>query len=421
MKRKLLVTGMLLSFLISCKNQESRIMDSGVIDIEHGLQNLTRLKVSDLGKTIRYIPLETTDDGLVGANPTVKVLRDYIIIEFPRPRSCLLFSKKDGSFIAEIGHLGQDPQAYTDNFSWTDEKEEFLYFQRNSNQLVKYDMKGQFHERIEFSTSLASYFLMTDSEIIGYFSGLSSLGGIGVWEPYTLGIFDKEGNLKDTIPQLLERGEQIMTDGLAGITIYRSHIRFGNWANAGMMFIDLKNDTRQVTAPKVARLWKNGEHIRFKEDFVDTLYTVSDSRLIPSFVFHAGKYQWPIQEVTSKKGTNERIFVADVSENNNSIFFQCIRGMYADEPILYNGLYNKKTGETKLGIHGDGIEDDLNRFMPFIPLGMSTAGEFVSLVEVGNVMEWLENHPEALNNEKLSFLKNLDEDMNPIVILIEDF
>jgi hypothetical protein len=114
-----------------------------------------------------------------------------------------------------------------------------------------------------------------------------------------------------------------------------------------------------------------------------------------------------------------RIFIADVSENNTFIFFQCIRGMYSDERVLYNGLYHKQKGETKLSKESDGIEDYLTHFMPFIPLGVSTSGEFVTLVETWEVMDWLEKHPEAANNEKLSFLKGLDEEMNPVVILVE--
>ena len=34
-------------------------------------------------------------------------------------------------------------------------------------------------------------------------------------------------------------------------------------------------------------------------------------------------------------------------------------------------------------------------------------------------MEWLETHPEAKNNEKLSFLKTLNKEMNPVVELVE--
>ena len=75
MKRKICLTCTTLLFLFSCNNQTNRVINSGVIDIEGGLQNLTRLEVSDFGQTIRFIPLETPDEGLVGRIPVIKVLK----------------------------------------------------------------------------------------------------------------------------------------------------------------------------------------------------------------------------------------------------------------------------------------------------------------------------------------------------------
>ena len=415
MKRHLLFTGMILSLLLSCKNQEKSIIHSDVIEIEQGLQNLTRLKTSDFGKTIRYIPLETTDDGLVGDSPIIKVLRNYIVVE--SQGRCLLFDKNDGSFITQIGRIGQGPDEYSDIFSWIDEKEEFLYFQRRPNQLLKYDMKGNFCDRVKFSDQpeLASYYLLTDSEIIGYFTGIFQINH------FALGFFDKEGALKDSISLLLPK-TPVTPDEIANLSILRSKSAyglFGNWGQTGVILINLKNDTRQITFPNAARMWKNNGNIRFKEDFADTLYTYTGQQFIPSIVFNTGKYHWPYEERTSTKNPSERIFIADVSENDNFVFFQCIRGVHSDSPVIYNGLYHKYTGETKLSNNNDAIEDDLTHFMPFTPLSISTAGEFVSYVEAYVIMDWLEEHPEAKNNEKLSFLKGLDAEMNPVIILIE--
>ena len=414
MKQLLWIAVILLSIPFSCKNRELNVKHSDTIDIEKGLNNLARLKISDFGETIRYIPLETTDDGLVGRDPIVKVLRNHIVIE--AQGSCLLFDKTDGRFIASIGHFGQDPAAYTGSFSWTDKEEDFLYFSRQPNQLVKYDMKGNFNGKIEFpsSSGLASSYLLTDSEVIGYFGGT-----IQSSNPFILGIFDGEGNLRDTFPPFFPQSQGVTPDEIAGINVERRRDLYGSLSRFGIITINLKNDTRKIITPNAARIWRSNGNIRFKEEFVDTIYTVSDSKLIPHIVFNTGKFHWSIQDATDKKSANERIYISDVFENNHFVFFQCIRGMYSANHILYNGLYYKKTGETKLGKYSDNIEDDLTRFMPFIPMGMSTAGEFVSLVEVWEVMEWLEKHPEAMNNEKLSFLKKLDEDMNPIIILVE--
>ncbi|MDR1225020.1 MAG: DUF4934 domain-containing protein [Tannerella sp.] len=412
---------MALVCVFSCRERESggAAADLKKIDVEQALQNVTRLKVSDFGKTVRYIPLETADSGLVGGNPVVKVLKRYIVIEYGT-QHCLLFDREDGRFIAEIGHRGQDPEAFTSNFSRTDGREEFLYFERRPNRLVKYDMKGHFRGRTEFAPSagLASSCLITDSEIIGYFDAVSSPPG----RQWMLGLFDREGNLKDTVPPLSRAEIPAAPDEIAGIAVQRNGVYslYGQWARAGAIIIDYKNDRKRIIAPNAVRMWKgSGDVIRFKEDFTDTLYTVSGSRLVPSIAFHTGRYRWPAAEKTDKRHNSERIFIADVSENDSLVFFQCIRGLYTDSPVLYNGLYDRKTGETRLGRHSDGIEDDITRFMPFIPSGMSTSGEFVSLVEAADITAWLEQHPEAPANAQLSFLKELDAEANPVVILVK--
>jgi hypothetical protein len=431
MKLHVIIATMLLSFLFSIHSQESKTKNVAVIDVERGLKNLSRLKVSDLGKTIRYIPLETPDDddGLIGKHIVVKVLKNYIVVEhrtspsaYVDPGACLLFSKKDGRFIAKIGHPGQDPAAYSDCFSWTDEKEEFLYFGRQPNQLIKYDMKGNFCGKVELpSSELATYYVITDSEIIGYFDSFGASDPLS--NQYALRIYGKDGRLKNTVPSFYPYTTPLTDD------IYQSNLISGNlvydiygsWARAGAFIFEYTpaRQIRQINALHAARIWKDGGNIRFKQDFVDTIYTVSGSKLTPSIAFHTGQFHWPVQERKSDKNNSGRVFMADIAENNNFIFFQCIRGLFSREIFLYNGLYNKKTATTKLSKNSDGIEDDLTHFLPFKPLGMSTSGELVSLVEVWEVMEWLEKHPEAKNNAKLSFLKNLNAEDNPVVILIE--
>ena len=429
MKRYLVTITILFSFLFTIDSQEKKITNLAVIDVERGLKNLSHLKVSDLGKTIRYIPLETMEDALIGKNTVVKVLKNYIVVESKSspasnvdPGVCLLFSKKDGRFIAKIGHKGQDPEAYTNCFSWTDEKEELLYFQRKPNQLIKYDMRGKFCGKVEFSSSeLASYYLITNSQIIGYFDSFDALAQSS--DQYSLGIFDKNGSLKDKVPSFIKyttpfTNDIFQTNILSGNALYDW---CGNWTRAGALIFEYTpaRQIRQINAFNAARIWKNNENICFKPDFTDTIYTVSGRKLIPTIAFNTGKFHWPVEERRSEKNNSERIFIADISENNNFIFFQCIKGMFSRPPVLYNSLYNKKTGEIKLSKNSDSIEDDLTHFMPFKPMGMSTTGEYVSFVQVWEVQKWLEKHPEAKNDKNLSFMKNMDVEDNPIVILIE--
>jgi len=427
MRRHLIITSIFLIIMFSVKSQENKNIKIDVIDINRGLNNLSRLMISDFGKTIRFIPLETHNDGLIGRNPVVKVLRDYIVVEYyPRPSIdpgvCLLFSKKDGSFISKIGHIGQDPSGYSKSFSWADENEDFLYFQRMPNQLIKYDMQGNFCGSIKFSsTGLASYYLITNTEIIGYFDELDRL--IQYSNQNSLCIFEKDGKLKNSVRSFFPSttpftDDLFQTNIMNGKSLYNM---YGSWTRAGAFIFDYTpaRQIRQINPLHAARIWRNGENIRFKQDFVDTIYTVSGNNLMPFIAFNTEKFHWPAHERRSEKNNNGRIFIADIYENNNFIFFQCVRGMYLREPVLYNGLYNKKTKSTKICKNSDSIEDDLMHFVSFKPLGISTSGEFVSIIEIWEIIEWLEKHPESLNNDNLSFLRNLKEDDNPIVILIE--
>ena len=43
-------------------------------------EHLTELKVSQLGKNIRYVPLETTDSSLIGNSYNIKLLKDKILV-----------------------------------------------------------------------------------------------------------------------------------------------------------------------------------------------------------------------------------------------------------------------------------------------------------------------------------------------------
>lgn len=368
---------------------------------------MTALRTSDFGTAMRYIPLETTDDCLIGQYPTLKVLRNYIVVE--ADNRCLLFDKNDGRFISEIGHAGQDPEAYGSAFSWTDGREAFLYFGRPPDKLVKYDMKGNFCGSVTLTSPSgpASFFLVTDSVIVGYHSELNR-GNIA------LSFFDTEGILQDSLPSLLEKNG-IPVNDIARVTVLRKgDAVYGNWSMSGTVIIESKDGKKQMIAPGAATLWQYNDAVRFKEFFTDTVYTVARGKLIPSVAFHTGKWRWPQHERTSTDNAGGRIFIASVSESDRCVFFQCIKGLYADEPVAYNGLYDKNTGETRLAGCSDAIRDDLTDFMPLKSLTMSTSGEFAALVEAGDIMEWMEEHPETAP----AFPDDFDEYTNPVVVLI---
>ena len=99
MKKQIMLGGLLL-LLGSCTPQ-NKANDPNAIDIAVSLEHLTELKTSQLGKQIRYIPLETTDSSLIGNSYSIKLSKDHIFVS--TNGRCLSFNKQTGNILAASG------------------------------------------------------------------------------------------------------------------------------------------------------------------------------------------------------------------------------------------------------------------------------------------------------------------------------
>ncbi len=425
MKNLWLAGCILLGLLTSCtgsKKQSDSATDAtgskkqsgpvAVIDVAGGIQHPTALKMSDFGKKVRYIPLETNDSCLIGNAPVVQVLKKHILIT--TSKDCFLFDKADGKFLCSIGHIGEDPEGYSGTQNWVDEAKEMIYFKRQPNQLQKYNFKGNYIGKISFPTppGTPAYFLFTDTSIIGHYPNLWQASSLSLAE------FTPEGILQDSIPTLLTPIQETAAD-IESISVLKSAREFGTWSESGLVFINYKNDKRFISAAAASTLWESGGEVRFKENFVDTIYTVTGKELAPYMVFDTGKYFWPANERTSTKDAEERVLVNYASETDRFVYFQYSRGLYTRESGLYLGLYDKATGETRMSPAGNDITDDLTNFMPFFPIKPSSSGEFVGMIGADKVLEWLEEHPQTKKSGPLEFLNTLTEEMNQVIVLVE--
>lgn len=140
MKKQIMLGGLLL-LLGSCTPQK-KANDPNAIDIAVSLEHLTELKTSQLGKQIRYIPLETTDSSLIGNSYSIKLSKDHIFVS--TNGRCLSFNKQTGKYLGSIGHKGEDPQGYSNANCFIHPHTNNLYFYRQPDKLVKYDTKGNY-------------------------------------------------------------------------------------------------------------------------------------------------------------------------------------------------------------------------------------------------------------------------------------
>lgn len=120
------------------------------IDVAGAMEKPAELKLSELGSDVRYVPLETTDSCLVGGSPNILLL-DKEIVVFSR-QTCFIFDKESGKFLSKVGHLGDDPEAYSTAAPTYNDVNGLLYFMRRPGKLQKYDLQGNYRGGVTIPT-----------------------------------------------------------------------------------------------------------------------------------------------------------------------------------------------------------------------------------------------------------------------------
>lgn len=237
MKKQIMLGGLLL-LLGSCTPQ-NKANDPNAIDIAVSLEHLTELKTSQLGKQIRYIPLETTDSSLIGNSYSIKLSKDHIFVS--TNGRCLSFNKQTGKYLGSIGHKGEDPQGYSNASCFIHPHTNHLYFYCQPDKLVKYDTKGNYLGQVHLPQKISPslYFTFSDSLILAHYGE-----GIGQPQASALLYFNEQGEVKDSLPEFANPGDPMGMDQISSINVFKQLP--GNANIGGLIYINYQDGTMTV-------------------------------------------------------------------------------------------------------------------------------------------------------------------------------
>ena len=409
MRKKYACAAFVACLLAACGGSPKTGTDGpAVIDVKNAVEHPTELKVSQLGRTIRYVPLETGDSCFIGNYSQLQVCGKYLIVWFDN--HCLSFDRETGRFIARIGHVGEDPQGYSNTDFTYNDQDGLLYFNREPDQLQKYDPQGGYHGRITVPTpppltTMPTEYSFADSLLVGHYNNV----GRQASHHNALLLFGADGRLADTIPSRLPALSAMTLQDIASINV----VKFGE--TAALLF---RYEDGSVSANLAGSrpLWRHDGRLRFKEPFNDTLYTVSATgNLAPYALFDAGDRGVRMTGEWGSHDLNGKLFPIFTLEGKNVLFFQCV----SDLKETLNGIYDKTTGTTLMAPEADGLTDDLTGFLPFHPSTCSPQGEFAALLWPEKILPWLDEHPEAKDNPALKPLIGIGEEDNPVVVIVQ--
>ena len=142
--KKTILIGALALALGACSTTSQKNEAQGQKDIVPAFENPTELKVSHLGKNIRYVPLETNDSSLIGAAWSIRLLEDKILGSCKEAN--LLFDRQTGKFLCKVSGVGQGPREYLQGnyIPFIHPQTGDIYFNRTPEKMIGFNQEGKF-------------------------------------------------------------------------------------------------------------------------------------------------------------------------------------------------------------------------------------------------------------------------------------
>ena len=385
----------------ACSNGQKPMAAEGliVIDVEAAMDRLKdEFTLSDVADSVWYLPLETTDESLVGEHPYVQQAQGKLMVT--ASNGTLVFDGQTGRFLNTIGHQGEDPQGHSGGMPFYNEYDSLCYFNREPDQLQKYDLEGNYCGKIRLSNSqVMGMTTFCDSLIVGTYLRIPFPA------PY-MRLFDISGQLLDSVslpcwpaPPI---GKQMV---------------YGEFTNDEMSQLILRFKDNSHWAYRVDVLGENEGRITYHPAYSDTLYAFNGHTMCPWVVLHTGKYHFPLEARTVCKGYSDQLVLEWISVTPTQIYFTCVRDVFGEEKP-YWGIHDRQTGHTVMAPgNAEGYRDDQNGFMP-IKLGLPN-GLRVVLIEAYQIVDWLAEHPEARQNPAVAPLLKVQAEDNPVAVFVQ--
>jgi hypothetical protein len=379
MKKYLLLISSLLVFILT-GFQIRKSDEVHIVPLAKNISNLSEIKCSQFIDQFEYIQLETNEKCLIPNEYKALILRNHILIY--SVKFCFVFERKTGRFLNEIGKYGRGPEEYQKSLIAYNYQNSLIYSLGWNDNVMVFGLDGKYQgafpmppiqRGMENPSFMILYSCLQNSSIVGYYPNV-----LGV-EAKLLTSFNQKGEIIKVFPNK---------------NVYPKR---------PLKMLDLMD----------AQFYYLNNNTYFKERSIDTVYKVTEKTLSPHLVFEIGKYSVPYEYkwMTSEERKKVNyIFVNKIFENNTWIHI-----LAEKEAVEYIAMYNKITKQLNVTRKGEGIQNDIDNFIPFIPDFIDEDGNLVQLLNASKISSWFQNNKSK--TERINTLRNVDEIQNPVLII----
>jgi len=389
--------------LFSCNSvTESSISNSTTIDIENSIGKAKVVKLSELAKSIEYIPLETNDSVLLSEISGIVYSNDRIYVS---DNSKIFVFDNTGKYIRTLNKKGRGPGEYMMILSFKVDK--------SSGSIYITDQLG----KVYIYDSLHNYVSSIEPKVKSiHFTSFENFGDTLFFATFFSRTLESEMIMFNNQSKLID-------SGLFKTPSYKT---------------DLVNKSGIIIPPLIFR--HNNEIRCFSRRGADTVFSINDKReKAVAYIFKLGKYKEPADATSKDISSNDARFISinNLTECEKTLFITMrMRGL-STEPIktstlLKDGnlfetvetnsyaIYNKNEGMFTIlaqPIKGKmGFEDDLKGAMPFWPRAIGSGDELITYKKAADIVKYVSEERETGAYIK-ELAAKLNENSNPVVII----
>ncbi len=332
--------------------------------------------LSKIASEISYLPLETKKESLIGPGVSLNIYDSIIVCS--AHHQILTFDSKTGEFIRSIGEYGHGPKGFMNSKSAYLKNGEIIITALGWDYpLIEFSTKGEILTKLKFEKWPRQIAWLSGNSYAVYFKKQTDFDTLRVI------IYDSE---MDKIISAL-------------------------YDNRKFQYIP------QRTTNYGAFFYYFNKELSIKEYFNDTVFRITTNKLIPAFVFKSGKYCPPFYEM-HKFDYVQYHNIQNILETKHQIFFQ----LYFKK-MSYFCYFDKRTNQVTIpnyrNLQINGFENDIDGFMPFHPISLSTRNELIGFLEPYQIKQWIAENPgkAAKLPSHLQKLRNIKENDNPVVMI----
>lgn len=395
--RSLIIPILLSATFISCNSGADKGVNSNrVIDIEKSIGSIEIVNLSEVAKSINYIPLETNDSALISNISRIICENDKIYVTDNSDK--LYIFDLNGKYLNTLNRKGRGPQEYNvlRNFK-VDEKSGDIFVLDSKGDILIYDSDLNFVRKIKSPVNKVNF---TSFEIFGdsLFAATNFVALDNT--PSNLILFNDSS---EVINSFKFRPIDFISNG-SDVPLRINH----------------------------AIMTRFRDELRFFSVKSDTIFTIiPGGKATIAFTIKQGKYKEPERITYEDYISHNAPFISIYNmfpETDNSLFFKMmLRGetkeQIKDREIIRTnacGLFNKSDGKFTIlaqAVKGKtGLKDDLKNGPPFWPEVSNSQQDLISYKNASMIITFANEQPEAGGYLK-ELAAKLNENSNPVVII----